>query len=288
MTDTTTTTTQTGQTAGTTTTQQTATPWHTGKLDGELLGHAQTMGWDKKDAADVAIEAIKAHREARGFIGLPETRLLKLPADPAKDSDGMRAVFQKLGMPADAKDYDFSAVKRADGTALDQKFADTIRAAAFEANLTKDGAARVAASVAKMMDADASEKAAVAGAKLTEAKANLAKNWGPNFEANKFIAGQAAQKLGIPAEAINALEGVAGYDKVMEMFRTIGVKMGEARFIAGEGGNENGVMSREQAEAKLSELKNDKAFGERLLKGDTAARREWDALHNMLFASQAA
>ena len=47
------------------------------------------------------------YREAEKLIGAPASQLLRLPADPSKDMDGMKAVWQRLGAPSDAKEYDF-------------------------------------------------------------------------------------------------------------------------------------------------------------------------------------
>jgi hypothetical protein len=87
----------------------------------------QNNGWDK-DPVIAAIEASKSHRELQKFHGVPASQLVKLPKDAA-DEAGWKAVYSRLGMPAEAKDYDLSGVKRADGTDVDQALADTLRAA---------------------------------------------------------------------------------------------------------------------------------------------------------------
>lgn len=283
----TTTTTETTAAATTAAATTTSKPWYEGKVDDQLLGHMQTLGWHTKSPEDAAIEAAKAHREARSYIGMPETRLLKLPADPVKDSDGMRAVFQRLGAPKEAKEYDFANVKFADGAALDDVFSTTMRNALYNANVPKDAATGIVQSVVKFMEDAEKADHAEASAKITEARANLAKNWGSKFEANKFIAGQAAQKLGITPEAIQAMENAVGYDKVMDAFLQIGLKTGEARYIAGENPADGGIMSRQQAQARLAEMESDKEFGKRITAGETAAVREWKAVLTMLYGEAA-
>ena len=62
--------------------------------------------------------------------------------------------------------------------------------------------------------------------KLALEKAELAKSWGSNYAANKIVAENAARALGIDPAAVAALEQQVGYGKVMEMFRTIGAKIG--------------------------------------------------------------
>lgn len=295
MADAATTTATTDTTAAATTaaaaTTTAAKPWYEGKVDGELLGHMQNRGWHGKSAEDVAVEALRAHREAQTFMGVPESRLIKLPADQAKDSDGMRAVFQRLGAPKEAKEYDFSAIKSPDGKTLTEARAPldaALRNAFYDANVPKDAAVRLAQAVVKHLDETANAQTAERTASIQEAKTALAKNWGKNFEANKFIASQAAQKLGITPDAVEAMEKNIGYDKVMDAFLQIGLKTGEARYVAGENPANGTVMSQEQAKARLAEMEGDMEFGKRLFAGDAAATREHQAILTMLFGEKAA
>src|SRR5258708_6406048 len=95
-------------------------PWHDG-LAAEDVGYFQNRGWDKVDAKTAAINAAKAHREAEKLIGAPADKIIRLPNDP-NDAEAWRQVRLRLGAPKDAKEYDFSTVKFADGTDLDEPF----------------------------------------------------------------------------------------------------------------------------------------------------------------------
>jgi hypothetical protein len=259
-------------------------------IDADTIGHIQTKGWDKKPANEVAIEAIRSHRAAELKLGVPADQILRLPKDMT-DATAMKPIWQRLGAPAEAKDYDFSAVEKkgADGSVANAKFIDAMRQTAAELNLPKDAAARIAQSVAKYQDEmEVSGKTEIE-AKLAEEKTALAQNWGNKFEANKFIATQAANKLAVAmgkkpeeiASAVSALEGQVGYKAVMEMFLAIGQKMGEDKYV--DSGNSNsGVMTREQAVARLNTLKGDENWAARLLKGDTEARKELAALTTLI------
>lgn len=259
--------------------------WYDGKVDQETLGHWKNKGWDVNDPVKVATEATKAHREAERFIGAPADQILRMPKDAA-DEAGWNAVWGRLGKPAEAKDYDLSTVKRADGKELDAALADSIRNAAFAANLPKEAATRMAADFVKHLDGVAAASAADHEAKIVEAQAALKKNWGPNFDANMFIAKQAAQKLGVQPAEVDALEKVVGYDRVMEMFRSLGTKMGEDKFVANPGGGDNKVMSRDQAVARKAELMNDAAWTKRYMEGGTAENREMLALNTLIIAAE--
>lgn len=253
-----------------------AAPWHTG-IDGELIGHAQNKGWKLDDPKTAFASAAQAHREAQSRLGIPAEQLLRLPKD-ASDEAGWKAVYNRLGVPAEAKEYDFSAVKRADGKDVDAGLADALRPAMLNARVPKDRAGDVVSAVVKHLDGIAAEETAQRTAKLTEEKAALAKNWGPNEAANKFIASQAAQKLGLSPEAVAALESQIGYSKVMEMFHKIGRSLGEDKYVSGEQPN-SGIMSRDQAVARKNELMADKAWVARKVAGDAIANREMRALN---------
>lgn len=257
-------------------------PWYQGKdgVDDRLVGH-----WKNRypgqldDPVKVAIAATKGHMEAEKFIGAPANQLLRLPAD-AKDEAGWNAVWARLGAPADAKEYEF---KTPDGKAVDEKLDATLRQIASETKLPKETAARVGASVAKFLQAAEVEGKAAYDAKLAEERVALDKNWGSNKDANLLVAKQAAAKLGVAPEAVMALESVVGYAKVMEMFRTIGAKMGEAPFIGNDTTTQNnGVMSRDQAVAKKAELMGDTQWSKRYLDGGAAEVREMTMLNTII------
>lgn len=261
-----------------------AVPWYTtAGVAPEVLGMWQNKGWDVTDAAKVAIAASQSFSEAEKFIGQPANMLVRLPSGPA-DEAGTKALWAKLGAPADVAGYDLAGVKRADGTALEPAFEQAFKQAALEANMPKDMAARIAASVVKHMDGVTANQVAERTAAAAQEKAALTTNWGQNFLQNQVVAQNAVRALGIPPEAVAALEGQVGYAKVMEMFRTIGSKIGEASFITGDGngGGSGNLMTKEGAGARLTELKNDSAWVTRYMSGDAQAGREMGNLMQII------
>lgn len=262
----------------------TAAPWHTGFADAEMLGH-----WQNKLPADaladpikVAVEMTKQARAAEKYVGVPADQIIRLPKD-AKDEQGWKDVWGRLGAPKEAKEYDFTTIKSSDGKDVDPALADALRAAAFEQHMPKDAAAKVTATVTKYLDDQRAAQTAEATAKVTAERAELAKEWGPNAEMNRLLAMQGAKRLGISPEAVAALEKVAGYKAVMEAMRKVGAGTTEDTFIEGNGGGS--PTTAPAAQARLNELMNDKAWGERLVKGDSAARREFEALTEQIAAA---
>jgi hypothetical protein len=235
------------------------------------------------DAA--ALAAITAHREAERFVGVPAEQVVRLPSSPA-DEAGWKAVWERLGAPATKEGYDFSQIKFADGTPLDPNFAEFMRTQAAAMYLPKDKAVGLTQAFTKFLEGQEAAEAAETTARLAQERDTLAKNWGNNFEANKFVASQAALKLGFTPQEISALEGVVGYAKVMEAMRRVGQSLGEDKYVAGSGSSSGGVMTRDQAVARKAELMADRAWGKSYLEGDAAKVREMTAL-NVIIAGNA-
>lgn len=260
------------------------TAWHSG-LDADLKGHVANRGWDKLDATSALQQAVKAHREAERLIGVPAEQVLRLPKD-INDTEGYGRIYKALGAPADAKEYDFSGVKFADNSELNPEFAEGLRGLAAKLHLPKDGAVEVAKWVASTIDADEAKETAEYTAKLTAEKETLAKNWGANAGVNKIIAQNAATKLGVDAEAMAALEKSIGYAKVMDMFRNIGSKIGEDKFVNNGNGSGSDVMTADQAQAKLDMLARDEGWMTKFNAGDITAKTEFDNLTKLITAAR--
>jgi hypothetical protein len=275
--------TTTADTTTTTTTTAPATPWYQGKLDADLIGHMQNKGWKSDDPIAAFTDAAKAHRDAEKFVGVPADQLLRLPKD-AKDEAGWNTVYTRLGKPKEAKDYDLSGVKFADGAAIDDSFADMIRQTSFSQHIPKDAATAFAQSVVKFMEGKDQSEAAELKVKLDGQKSNLQKSWGTNFDFNKLTAMQGAKRLGVSEADVSAMEGVVGYDRIMEMFRKVGAGTNEDTFVEGGKGADN-PKTVESAKSRLDELQADTAWRDRFLKGGVQERREFDTLTTLIAAA---
>jgi hypothetical protein len=205
-----------------------------------------------------------------------------MPKD-ANDTENWNKLHARLGVPADAKEYDFSAVKFSDGTALDDNFVEVMRQAVKQSGVSKDRAPELVRSVVQFMEKAEQLDTAEYETKLNAERESLKINWGSNTTANMMIAEAAAAKLGVKPEEVGALEKQVGYARVMEMFRNIGVRMGEDKFVSGSmGTGPGGVMSREQAAATLSEKQSDSMWTSRLFAGDPTAKREFENLTRLM------
>ncbi len=215
---------------------------------------------------------------------MPADQLLRLPATTA-DEAGWKAVHSRLGVPAEAKDYDLSSVKFADGTELEQAFADSIRGALHAAKVSKDAAPAIVKAVVKYLDDADSAESATKAAKLGVERAELDKNWGANKDFNLLKAMEGARRLGITDAEVEALKSTVGGARIMEMFRRVGASTSEAQFVEGDRGGV--VTTTAGAVARKDELMKDQAKMKLYLEGDPALVREMQAL-NIMIAGAAA
>lgn len=249
--------------------------WHSG-VDAGVVSAWTNKGYDLADPVKTATAMWEQYKNLESHMGVPPERLIRLPKDAA-DEAGWKSVRQRLGVPAEAKDYDFNGIKFGDGTDLEAGFTDAMRGALHKAGVAKDSAPEVVKAVIKYLDdADASEKT-VATSKLAEQKAALAKSWGTKADENMLAAKQGARRLGVTPETVAALENVIGYDAIMEMFRKIGAGTSEDTFV-GSGNRTGDPTTQQGAQARLDELKKDDGWVKRLMGGDITTRREFDAL----------
>ncbi len=247
------------------------------QFDAETQGMFKNKGWDTKTPAEAAREAAKSYHEAEKFLGVPKDQLVRMPKDAA-DAAGWKAFHERIGVPPDAKGYDFTAVKFADGTALDANFIEAVAPALQLAGVSKDRAPEVIKAVVKFMDGAESTENAETTAKLAVERDLWKKECAGNLDANQFIIKQAVQTLGLTEEIVGGLEKQAGYFPIMKALLKIGQMMGEDKFIASPASGEKGIMTVGQAQARLSELKADTAWVTRFNNGDNKANLEFNHL----------
>lgn len=251
-----------------------AKPWHDGVAD-DVKGFWQNKGLPLDNPKEFGTKLTELYRSAEKFIGVPPDQVVKIPKADAAPED-IRAYYERLGAPKEAKDYDLSAVK-------DATIAEAIRTAAHTRGVTKDAAAEIAKAVATSLESRATSESTVNVQKLEEQKAALRANWGDKFDFNHLQAIEGARRLGITPEAVKAAEGLIGYDKLMESMRKIGAHTREDTFVErGAGGSAGDVTTREGAVSRKAELMADVAWADRYLKGGAAEAREMTRLNTLI------
>lgn len=258
--------------------------WHTG-LDTEIIGHAQNKGWKLDDPKEAFGAAAKVARDLEKHFGVPPEQLLKMPKPDATPAE--KAAFrQRLGWPAEAKDYDFSTVKDAAGQPIAQPLADALRASFHAHGIAKDAAPAVALDVVKALDSVEKTKSTVNDATLAEERGKLEKNWGGKesntYRFNLLEAKEGAVRLGLDPEATTTLESLMGYSTLMDALRKIGHARKEDVFVENQTVGVGKVTTQAGAVSRKAELFADKAWVTRLNSGDVEAKAEWKRLNQMI------
>ncbi len=273
-------------TGGTGTTGGTA-PWYGTNADPALVGHLQNRGWDKLEPTSAALAAAKAHSEAEKLIGGRAEDRVVWPKDAA-DAEGWNRVNGRLGVPSDLKEYDFSSVKFSDGSAVDDEFANTLRAELKKAHVSKADAPAFTKALVSLVEKQEGASQAEYQAKLETEKEALRISWGANTQNFLTVARNTAATLGVTPEEVDGLEKLVGYNRTMQMFLKIGQLTGEDTFVNSNGGNggQPRPMTYEQAEFELNALMTDAGFYGKLQSGDTAAKKQFDNLTRLVSAGR--
>jgi hypothetical protein len=222
----------------------------------EEIAFAQSKGWDKE--ADAAKVFRSYHNLQKVFGAEKAGNTVILPGDKADDAT-LNSFYNRLGRPETPDAY---SVKEISG--LDETQAKDFLANAHKLGITDKQLAGIKEwndSLGAKLQAELETNVKVEFAKQ---EATLKQEWGAAFEKNLNDAKLAANKFGLNEEQINAMQIGLGYDGVMKMLATLGAGIGEGKFITGDkgraGGENNNVMTPEQAKTELGRLGNDPEF----------------------------
>src|SRR5260370_34626008 len=255
-----------------------APPWHQG-VEAETLGFWQHKGLDLSDPKVFATKITEQYRNAEKHLGVPADRLLQLPskkADGNYDESEWKAIHQRLGVPKDVKEYDFTGIKFTDGTELDEQFTTAMRSELHNANVAKDKAPAIVKAVIKYLDDADKAEATIRESEKKNQIEKVLKDWGAHRQENELLSLQALKRLEISQPEYDKLAGVIGYDRAAEIFRKIGSGFKEAPYVDGQ--TPGAPTTAASAQARLAELENDPGWRAKLVKHDTATWREFRAL----------
>lgn len=247
--------------------------WY-GALDAETQAYinANLTADGKADPLKAFAEAAKAHQAAQQYIGVKPEQLIRIPTDDNPES--WKGVWQRLGAPDSPDKYDFTAVKKADGNALDQVDTDFIRATAAKLNLPAAAAQALATELTARQETAARDAATSLAGRVAEQKTALRTQWAQNFESNEFVAKQAMAAFGLTPEQIAGVENSPNVASAMETWRQIGTRIGEDKYVqSGGGGGPRGAATLEEARAQKAELMADGDWSKRFLAGGAEEKR---------------
>jgi hypothetical protein len=252
--------------------------WHSG-FDQETVGWLDARGLTKLSEKEALPALVKGFRDTQKFVGAPADKLLRLPDFDKADKVELDQFYNKLGRPAESKGYD---IPIPDG--VDSSFADAAKAKFHELGLTaKQGKALAEwnnqfGSELSVQQQEAQQQ------QVKDQEASLKHEWGNAYDKQLSIAKNAAASIGLTPEKVDALQSALGYDGVMKLMADIGGKIGEAGFVDGNGSsNFNGVLTPNQAVARLANLQSDKEWVGKYMAGNMEAKAEMTRLMKMAY-----
>lgn len=257
--------------------------WHSG-YDDETRGWLENRGLHQKKSDEALAELVKTARSAEKKFGVPQDRLLTLPAN--FDEEGvLEPIYDRLGRP---KTFDEYGIKIEGDDELGADFAKKFSERAHKAGLSTAQAKDLFKFIDETTTAIFEKDTGAAETQRAAEMVALEQEWGDSAAMNKLIAQEAAKATGADKEEIEALTKALGSDaKVIKFFARLGAKRsGEAPFISADNpAIKYGATTPEAARAKLDELRGDPEWRGKYRKamddphgGASAVMKEYRAL----------
>lgn len=222
--------------------------------------------------------AVESYRNLEKLTGAPPESLIRIPKHDATPEEQMD-VWNRLGRPVDAKEYEFPT-----GDDIDENFQGWARDTFHKIGLPAGMAKQLVEAYDEMGQGMVAQQAEANQVKIAEETKALKTEWGAAHDQNVGVARMAAQNLGIDGGTIDQLEQTMGFAKVMKLFQGIGSKMGEGEFISGDqSGGGFGALAPEAAQARIATLKSDTSFVAKYTSGDAKSRAEMKQLHKWAY-----
>jgi len=250
-------------------------PWH-GALDEESIGWLQTKGWygtdiGKADVGKGFPEMVKSYRSMESVLGRSR---IAVPKD-INDKEGWDAYYSAGGRPADWKGYDLKAGEGGDQTHLDT-FAEIMHSEGLST--------RQAHSLYQKVEERAKAISAARQAESEQAYANtstadlegLRKEWAGQADAKFGAAQRAKVASGLDDAVIDKIERAIGTKAMIGMFSVFGEAISEDRGAGG--GSQPGVVTPQQASARLAEMRGDKQWMAEYMAGDAEKVAEFNKM----------
>jgi hypothetical protein len=263
-------------------------------LQPDFLEWGKTKGYADADLQRLATDPVgykiaTSYREAERMLGAAQgADRLAVPKDPA-DKAGWDAVYTKLGRPEKPDAYKFEIPQGGDSG-----FALEAGKWMHEAGLNQSQATTLNKQWNTYVQQATERQALELSTRAAEEVTGITKEWGANVKINSELAARGAnfmgKQLGLTPERMEAIKNgdevrlSAGEAlKLFKLMGDLGGTAGDTFEGVGPGNRAEGMgMTPEQAQAKLNQLQNDRAFYDRLQRKDAAAIKERDDLFKII------
>lgn len=244
--------------------------------DETTLGYVQNKGWTEPT------QVLEGYRNLEKLLGADKAgRAVVLPGEKAEPAE-VAAFYEKLGRPADPKDYKIAVPE-----GYDPGFAEAARAKFHELGITAKQAEALAAWNNEYISNVVAGQQNQTAEAFQKDVATLKEEWGAAHDQNVVVARNVVNALGWDAAKIDKLSAAIGHKELMQTLHQLGTKMGEDSFVGGKDTQYGGALTPAQAKSRIQELRNDKAWTARYLSRDAEAMAEMTKLQRYAYPDQA-
>jgi hypothetical protein len=240
--------------------------------DEVTVGYVQNKGWTEPT------QVLEGYRNLEKLLGADKAgRAVVLPGEKAEPAE-VAAFYEKLGRPADPKDYKIPVPE-----GYDPGFAEAAKTKFHELGITAKQAEGLAAwnnEYVQNLVAGQQNQTAEAFQKDVAA---LKESWGAAHDQNVVVARNVVNALGWDAAKVDKLSAAIGHKELMQTLHQLGTKMGEDSFVGGKDNQYGGALTPAQAKARIQELRGDKGWTARYLNRDAEALAEMTKLQRYAF-----
>lgn len=253
-----------------------AKPWHTTIAEDSVRSHVEAKGY--KNPAELAMANYQLNKLQRGdptVIGMP---------DKDATPEQMSEFYGKLGRPDAPDGYEF---KFGEDVKVDDGLMQFARTAFHEAGLTPAQAQAVADKWNEYSAQGSSTLQDQIAEQNTQELTALTEKWGADLEKNKAAGQLAVKALGADEALLSKVENQIGSAALVELMALIGRKSDEGTLTGGGGGGDPALpenMSKEQAQARIDELRGDEAFDKKYNDANHPEHKDAVAMLTRLYA----
>lgn len=239
----------------------------------DLRGFVENKGWK------TPVDALTSYVNLEKLIGADRAgRTVVLPGDNA-DPKEVAAFYDRLGRPADPKDYKLEIPPEYGDPAFAENAGKWFHAEGLTAKQAQAVTKQYNAYVKEQLDGIKAEQSR----QFQSDNDALKTEWGDAHDQNLVLARNVVRGLGLDNAAIDKLQQALGHAGVMKLLVSIGAKTGEGEFVTGATDTFKGALSPDGAKAAIKDLMNDKDFSKRYREGNVEARQRMEQLHKWAF-----
>lgn len=243
--------------------------------DEVTVGYVQNKGWTEPT------QVLEGYRNLEKLLGADKAgRTVVLPGEKAEPAE-VAAFYEKLGRPADPKDYKIPVPE-----GYDPGFAEAAKAKFHELGITAKQAEALAAWNNEYVGNLAASQQNQTAEAFQKDVAALKEAWGAAHDQNVLVARNVVNALGWDAAKIDKLSSAIGHKELMQTLHQLGTRMGEDSFVGGKDNQYGGALTPAQAKARIQELRGDRAWTAKYLNRDAEAMAEMTKLQRYAHPDQ--